>query len=208
MAFGSGPFGSGAFGGFTAGPGIAGQFPNPLTLPEDSLILKINLTSIFDVGMPEVDKEADLQEIIADIEYHSMYTVEHEFQSTVAGYTIDDKDGLYGAYPVYIPVPTYETVSGVQGYLVALLLVCEKGSCVTLNNSMSPPGGPVESTQFLPLPMTEGDFMLWADETLPLIGEDEDGAANAALGLLGVQATTDNGARIRVHAFYKFVEFP
>jgi len=207
MGFGSGAFGTGTFGGFAAGSGILGLLPNPLTLPELELKLGVDLSSLFDMGDPDVDKSAQLDELIPDIDYHAMYSIEHSFDASSAmGYKLDTQYGLYAAYPVYEPAYSFEFSPGIWGYLVALFIECTEGSCILLNNRMQV-GAPPKSTQYIPYPMEKGDFLFWSDPTEPLMGIDEDGVANSAMGLLGIQATTDNGVRLTVHSFYKFVEY-
>lgn len=207
MGFGSGAFGAGAFGGFVAGSGILGLLPNPRTLPELELKLGVNLSSLFDMGDPDVDKSAQLDELIPDIDYHAMYSIEHSFDaSSIMGYKMANDEGLYAAYPVYEPAYSFEFSPGIWGYLVALFIKCTEGSCLLLNNPMQT-APPPKTTQHIPYPMEKGDFLLWADPNTPLMGTAEDGTPNSAMGLLGIQATTDSGVRLTVHSFYKFVEY-
>jgi len=207
MGFGSGAFGSGAFGGFAVGSGILGLLPNPLTLPETEFKLGVDFSSEFDMGKPDVDKSAVLEELVSDVDYHAMYSIEHSFDPSVGlGYMLDDEYGLYAAYPVYEPAYSFEYGPGLWGYLVALYIECTEGSCIMLNNQMQL-GPSVRSTQYVPYPMEKGDFLFWADPNPPLMGTDEAGVANSAMGLLGIQATTTTGVRLSVTSFYRFVEY-
>jgi len=179
---------------------IPGEFPNPNTLPSGASVLSTELSSTFDLGNDE-DRDAVWQEAIEDIEYNTMFSREYEFDPSTTHYYMDSATGLYSAYPIFKPAYTYEDTPGVQGYLVALLIKCTKGSCVLIND-----GGNGKSIQYLPYPMHVGDFLFWADPHEPLVGINEDGSSDSILGLLGIKAATDVGVRLSVYSFYRFVE--
>jgi len=185
---------------------IPGTLPNPLSMPDQTLNLSVTLNSIFDMGEIDVDKAATLEETVTDIEYHSMRCDEYEFDATSPSYNIDNAFGLYGAAPIYAPAFSYSAppAKGIHGYAVAILIVCEKGSCIVLNNDKL--HAPVTSIQYIPSPMNEGDFLFWADPNEPLVGLNEDGLSDFAIGLLGMEASTVTGVRLRVYSFFKFVE--
>lgn len=185
---------------------IPGTLPNPESMPEEVLSLKSTLQAVFDMGETEVDKSAELSESIPDIEYHSMISNVYDYGPTAESYYVNGTHGLYSAFMVYEPAFSYSPPPeiGIWGYLVALLVTCEHGSCALLNCNPKIMGS--ASIQHIPYPMDKGDFFFWADSNEPLTGISEDGTLDTAMGLLGVQGCTTTGVRLRVYSFYKFVE--
>jgi hypothetical protein len=186
-----------------AATSVNGTYPNPVTLPAVSSDLDIAIQSTFDIGTVDVDKQAVLREVLASIEYHTAYTQEFDFDAFDSEYYMTEATGLPTAKPIYLPAYTLDNAVGIWGYLVALFITCEEGSCILLNNSRVPT--PVTSTQHVPYPMNVGDFLLWADDNEPMEGIDEDGD-NKQIVVKGIECSTVTGCRLRVHTFYKFME--